>query len=186
LGEVVDDITKIGSTMFKADRAHELVVALNNRIEAVRKKVALTKVRPRVVCLEWIDPLIVAGHWISEMIEIAGGVDCIGDKERVSFQIGWKELVKQRPEVVVVSPCGFTVQRGLAEMNLLTSKKEWRGLPACQNERVFVTDSSSYFSRSGPRLVDGLEMLAEMIHPELFVGMVPQASAVRMYGSDFR
>ena len=186
LEDVLEDILRVGQATDSVEAAETLVASLRDRIEAVRRKASLAGRRPRVACLEWLEPLIVAGHWVPEMVELAGGDDCLGDKQKASFRVEWKEVLEQRPEVIVVLPCGFDVRRGLKEVELLTGREGWRELPAAEERQVFVTDASAYFSRSGPRLVEGLEMLAEMIHPELFSGMVPQEGAIRLYGEPFK
>jgi iron complex transport system substrate-binding protein len=117
------------------------------------------------------------------MVELAGGVNCFGDKEMGSFPMEWDAVVESQPDVVVIMPCGFEVPRGLQDVPLLAARPGWESLPAVQNNRVFVIDASNYTSRSGPRLVTGLEILAEMIHPELFSGMVPEAAARRVYNA---
>jgi iron complex transport system substrate-binding protein len=148
----------------------------------VKRKVALATERPRVACLEWMEPVLVAGHWVPEMVEMAGGEDCLGNKHTPSFRIEWERVLEAQPEVIVVTPCGFDTRRGLQELRLFTERAGWESLPAVQQSQVFVVDASAYFSRSGPRLVDGLEIMAEMLHPELFSGMVPQGAAARVYG----
>ena len=161
------------------------MASLRRSINSVEEKVALASRRPRVACLEWIEPVLCAGHWVPEMVELAGGEDCLGDKGSPSFRVEWQRVLDQLPEVIVVTPCGFDVRRGLQEIDLLTAKEGWESLPAAQNGQIYVVDASSYFSRSGPRLVDGLEIMAEILHPELFSGMVPEGGAARLYGEAF-
>ena len=126
-----------------------------------------------MACLEWMDPVLVAGHWVPEMVEMAGGEDVLGDKHTPSFRIEWERVLEARPEVILVTPCGFDAKRALQEVSLLTEREGWSSLPAVEQSRVFVVDASAYFSRSGPRLIDGLEIMAEILHPELFSGFVP-------------
>ena len=176
---------RVGRATGSEDEADRLVASLRRRIEAVRHAVSLAETRPRVACLEWMEPVLVAGHWVPEMVDIAGGEDCLGDKNNPSFKIEWPRVLEQQPEVVVVTPCGFDVRRGLRDIHLLTEREGWESLPAVQTGHVYVTDASSYYSRSGPRLVDGLEMMAEILHPELLSGMVPQGGSARLYGKVF-
>ena len=180
------DILLVGQATDKEEAAEAMVVSLRERIEAVKAKVALAPKRPKVACLEWLEPIIVAGHWVPEMVELAGGEDCLGNKASPSFTIEWQQVIEQRPDIIVILPCGFDARRAVKEIDLLTGREGWHELPAVEKARVFVTDASAYFSRSGPRLVDGLEMLGEMIHPELFSGMVPQEGAIRLYGAPFK
>jgi iron complex transport system substrate-binding protein len=116
-------------------------------------------------------------------VEIAGGENCFGDKETGSFQMEWDAIVESQPEVLIFMPCGFDVKRALQDVPILTAREGWDTLPAVKNQRVYVIDASAYTSRSGPRLVTGLEIMAEMIHPELFSGMVPEFGAAKIYGS---
>ena len=154
-------------------------------MESVKGKVALAGSVPRVACLEWLDPVLCAGHWVPEIVGLAGGEDCLGDKDSPSFRVEWQQVLDQRPDVIIITPCGFDVKRGLQEIHLLTEREGWDSLPAAQKGQVYVVDASSYFSRSGPRLVDGLEIMAEILHPELFSGMVPEGGVARVYGEVF-
>lgn len=162
--------------------AEPFIARFQARIDAVVEKAAGASSRPRVLHLEWVDPLMCGGHWVPEMVELAGGVNCFGDKETGSFRLEWPDIVASQPEVIILMPCGFGVKRALQDLPLLAEKESWSSLPAVRNNRVYVIDASAYTSRSGPRLVVGLEIMAEMIHPELFSGMIPEAGALRLYG----
>ena len=164
-------------------KAEEITSQMQARIDAVSATASLATHRPRVLHLEWVDPIMCGGHWVPEMVELAGGVNCFGDKETGSFPIEWSAIVESQPEVIVLMPCGFDVKRGLQDLPIVAEKDGWDSLPAVKNNRVYVIDASAYTSRSGPRLVVGLEILGEMIHPELFSGMIPEAGALRMYGN---
>ena len=142
----------------------------------------MTATKPKVLSLEWIDPLIYAGHWVPEMVELAGGENCFGSKDAGSGPMEWSEIVASQPEVIIFMPCGFEVKRALQDVPLLAANEDWASIPAVQNQRVYVIDASAYISRSGPRLVTGLEIMAEMIHPELFSGLIPESGGVRLYG----
>ena len=163
--------------------AEPLVGRLQTRIDAVAKRAANATSKPRVLHLEWAEPVMCAGHWVPEMVELAGGTNCFGDKETGSFRLEWSEVVASQPEVIVLMPCGFDVKRTLQDVPLLTEKEGWASLPAVQNNRVYIIDAGAYTSRSGPRLVVGLEIMAEMIHPELFSGIIPEGGALRLYGN---
>ena len=182
VGDVLEDIRRIGRATGAEQAAESMIVGMQARIDAIVEKAAATT-RPRVLHLEWVDPLLCAGHWVPEMVEMAGGSNCFGDKETGSFPLDWSAIVESQPEVIILMPCGFDVKRALQDLPLLSEKEGWESLPAVQNNRVYVIDAGAYTSRSGPRLVTGLEILAEMIHPELFSGMIPEAGALRLYGS---
>ena len=182
VSDVLEDIKRIGRATNSEDAAKLITDQMQARIDNVVNRLATVVNKPKVLHLEWVDPLMCGGHWVPEMVELAGGINCFGDKETGSFPLEWESIVDSQPEVIVLMPCGFDVKRGLQDLPLLSSKDGWASLPAVKNNRVYVIDAGAYTSRSGPRLVDGLEILAEMIHPDLFSGMVPESGALRVYG----
>ena len=182
LGDVLDDITRVGQATGTEKTAESIKSRMQERIDAVARKASSAGDKPRVLHLEWVDPLMCGGHWVPEMVELAGGENCFGDKESGSFRMEWSAVVASQPDVIVFMPCGFEVKRALQDVPLVAALEGWNTLPAVQNNRVYAIDASAYTSRSGPRLVKGLEILAEMIHPELFQGSIPEAGAVRLYG----
>jgi iron complex transport system substrate-binding protein len=183
LGDVLEDVRRVGRATGKEDMAEVITARMQGRIDAVVEKAAEATHKPRVLHLEWADPLMCGGHWVPEMVELAGGINCFGDKETGSFQLNWPDIVASQPEVIILMPCGFDVKRALQDVPLLAGKEGWESLPAVRNNRVYAIDASAYTSRSGPRLVIGLEIMAEMIHPELFSGLIPEAGALRLYGN---
>ena len=183
VSDVLEDIRRIGRATGAEEAAESLTRKMQARIDAVVEKAGQALDRPRVLHLEWVDPLMCGGHWVPEMVELAGGANCFGDKETGSFPLEWSDIMERQPEVIVLMPCGFDVKRGLQDLPLLSQREGWNSLPAVQENRVYVIDAGAYTSRSGPRLVDGLEILAEMIHPELFSGMIPESGALRLYGN---
>jgi iron complex transport system substrate-binding protein len=126
-----------------------------------------------VACLEWFEPVYAAGHWVPEMVELAGGRDALGGKGKASRIVRWEEVLDAAPEIIVLMPCGFDLARTVHEMDVLEKLAGWSELPAVRTGNVFAVDGNSYFSRPGPRLVDGLEFLAQVIHPEIFPGHAP-------------
>ena len=181
LGDVLEDVRRVGRATDSEAVADRVTSRMQERIDAVTQRAALADTRPKVLHLEWTDPLMCGGHWVPEMVELAGGANCFGDKEMGSFPLEWDAVVESQPDIIVLMPCGFEVPRALQDVPLLTEKDGWDTLPAVRNNRVFAIDASNYTSRSGPRLVTGLEILAEMTHPELFSGMVPEMGARRIY-----
>ena len=159
-----------------------MAAGMQARLDAVAQAAANAQTHPLVLHLEWVDPLMCGGHWVPEMVEMAGGINCFGDKEKGSFKLEWAEVVDSKPDVIILMPCGFDVKRALEDVPLLAKQEGWASLPAVINNRVYVIDAGAYTSRSGPRLVDGLEIMAEMIHPEIFSDMVPEKGALRLYG----
>jgi iron complex transport system substrate-binding protein len=140
---------------------------LRRRVMRVFKRTRSLKKR-RVFCLEWLDPPFASGHWVPEMVALAGGRDPLARTKRDSVRITWEAVAEAAPDVLIVMPCGFTMERTLRELPAAASRPEWAALPAVRNGEVYVADGHSYFNGSGPRLVDGLEILAEILHPEAF------------------
>ncbi|MDR7482112.1 MAG: ABC transporter substrate-binding protein [Armatimonadota bacterium] len=162
LDDILETILEVGRRAGADDAAGALVAALRGRIDRVRRLPPPVP-QPRVVCLEWLDPLFVAGHWVPEMVEIAGGVDVLGHARRDSCVVDWEQVREAAPDVVVIMPCGFDMARTRSEQHLLTGRPGWDGLPAVRAGRVYLTDASAYFNRPGPRIVRGLEILAELL-----------------------
>ena len=167
LGEVLDCVREVGEAAGIERKARDVVSALRERVDAVVSRAERAGDRPRVALLEWLDPPFSTGHWNPELVRLAGGIDGLGQEGRKSRTLEWNEVLAWRPEVVIISACGFTVERTMQEIPLLEKVPGWSRTPAAQSGRVFVTDGSAYFSRPGPRLVDSLELLAHVIHPEL-------------------
>jgi iron complex transport system substrate-binding protein len=182
VADVLEDIRAVGAATGTDEKAEEIISQMQARIDAVTARSSLAAAKPKVLSLEWIDPLIYAGHWVPEMVELAGGENCFGSKDAGSGPMEWSEMVASQPEVIIFMPCGFEVKRALQDVALLAANEAWASLPAVQNERVYVIDASAYTSRSGPRLVTGLEIMAEMMHPELFSGLIPESGGVRLFG----
>jgi len=168
LTDVLDDVARVGEATGQHLTAERLVRELKQRISIVRERAAQLSARPRTACLEWFDPIYAAGHWVPEMIELAGGHDVLGQKGKPSEKIQWKQVVELAPEVIVLMPCGFDVQRTANEATTLEHLEGWQDLPAVKTGKVFAVNGHAFFSRPGPRLVDGLEILASIIHPEFF------------------
>jgi iron complex transport system substrate-binding protein len=122
--------------------------------------------RPREFFAEWIDPIYCAGHWIPEMIEIAGGIDPLARPGGESVRVSWDDVIDSAPEVVIVAPCGFGVDAAREQLPLLAERAGWNELPAVRRGQVFVVDANAHFARPGPRLVDGTELLAHLLHPD--------------------
>ena len=161
------DVLRIGEVTHRSRQAEPLVQELKLRIEAVRDRTARSASQPRVACLEWFDPLYIAGHWVPEMVQIAGGNDMLGTAGAPSVKIEWEALIASRPEILILMPCGFDLERAVRESSLLRNRADWQMLPAVRDGRVSAVSGADYFSRPGPRLIDGLEILSQVIHPEL-------------------
>ncbi len=168
LGDVWDDIRRVAAALGAPERGEELVETLRRRVLAIAVRASRLEARPTVASIEWIDPLMSAGNWMPELVELAGGVPLFGEAGKHSPWLTWEALAAKDPEVIVVSPCGFGIPRTLAELVLLTGREGWADLRAVRAGRVYVADGNAYFHRPGPRLVESLEILAEMLHPATF------------------
>lgn len=161
LGEAFADIRRLAEACGVEERADELLEALGRRVEAVERAAAEASDKPRVVALEWLDPPWIAGHWVPQMIALAGGEDVLGMPGEPSRRASWEEVRAARPDVVVVMPCGYRVEEAGSEALRLRDRLE--ALAA----RVFAVDASAYFSRPGPRLAEGIELIGHLLHPHL-------------------
>jgi len=169
LSEIFEDILRVGQATGRGDQARQYVAELHGRVEAVRSATSgvLPDERPRVACIEWIEPLMLAGNWVPELIEIAGGECELTQPGRHSAYVEWGRLLEFDPEVIVLMPCGFDLERTTAETQTLTNCPGWYRIAATGHQQVWAVDGNAYFNRSGPRIVDSLELLAHLIHPEL-------------------
>jgi iron complex transport system substrate-binding protein len=175
LEDIMETIATVGDVTGTPAQAAAVVAGLRARVQRVRERVAGAPGAPRVACLEWIDPPFGPGHWLPELIALAGGQPGLGRAHADSRRITWDDVIAFAPEVIVVTPCGFDLSRATAEaMRVLPHRTGWDALPAVRHGRIYTVDGNAYFSRPGPRIVDSLELLAELIHPELFGGWGPR------------
>lgn len=182
LDGVLDTILVAGEATGTQERAREVVAGLRERLERVRSRTAAVAHRPRVACIEWLDPPFTGGHWVPEMVAAAGGIDPLGTAGDRSRRADWGEIIAAQPEVAVLMPCGFDAARAEREYVEARLPDGWRNTPAARTGAVWATDANSYFSRPGPRLVDGVEILAAILHPELFPD-APDPRATQRVGS---
>jgi iron complex transport system substrate-binding protein len=168
LADVWTSIEQVAEALDAPERGAELICRLQGRINAIAERASRLSWRPTVACIEWIDPLMAAGNWMPELVELAGGVNLFGEAGKHSPWMTWEQLVVRDPDVIVVLPCGFDMDRSRRDMPVLTSRPEWSRLGAVRDGRGFLADGNQYFNRPGPRLVESLEILAELLHPEAF------------------
>src|SRR6185436_5877237 len=159
------DLRELGDLLGKDSRPLEK--ALRRRLDAVVKKTRKLPKR-RVFCMEWIDPVFASGHWVPEMVEMAGGRDPLASKGKESRRIEWQAVVDAAPDVLILMPCGLSRERTMRELPKATARPGLSTLPATASGEVYHADGPSYFTGAGPRLVDGLEILAEILHPDVF------------------
>ena len=182
LGDMIHDIERIAGAVDQLEKGHALAAELRRRLDHISQKYLRLHSRPRVVCLEWLDPLYVAGHWVPEMIDLAGGHDVLGSTYAPSYETTWREVEAAQPDVVIVMPCGYSIDRTMKELRQRGSAQAtWRR--ACEQwPNLYVVDAASYFSRPGPRLVDGVELLDSILHPNPHLPIDP-INAIKLEAS---
>lgn len=182
LGDVWRDILWVGEETRRGRPAEKLLEQIGQRLAAIREAVSQTSERPRVAFLEWLQPIYVGGHWVPEMIEVAGGKDALGRVRTPSFRVTPEDVIASAPDVVLLSSCGYTAEQARNEYRSMALSEEWNAMPAVRNGQVYALEANSYFSRPGPRLVTGIEALAKVFHPGIQVNpeaeraIVPVAS----------
>ncbi|MBI3462251.1 MAG: cobalamin-binding protein [Planctomycetes bacterium] len=184
LADVLAMIQEIGALTDAQPAARRLTDRFGSEIERIRAEVAGLPVRPGVVCLEWIDPLFACGHWTPELVEAAGGCELLGRVGQPSRRASQEELVAANPDVVLIAPCGFDLVRTVQEAGCIDWQTRWGELSAVRTGRVFATDGSAYFNCPGPRLIESLQILAEVLHPERFAGLAPAHSFQRIHSAN--
>lgn len=176
LRDVWDDIRRVGEATAHRREAQALALTLEQRVAAIEVRAAQSGARPRVLCLEWLDPYYIAGHWVPEMVAKAGGEDVLGRPGEVSRRASADQIANSGAEIMVVMPCGYNVSRALDGYRAVEIPPSWNSLPAVRDRRIFAVDANSYFSRPGPRLADGVALLAHLLHPDLFPAELPAGS----------
>jgi iron complex transport system substrate-binding protein len=179
---IFDNIVEVGDATGRGQQARRLAADLVRRIQAVQAAVETADARPRVFLMEWLEPIFCSGHWCPEMVEMAGGSEILGRAGEESRRVTWDEVVAAAPEVLVLTPCGFHLDRVLAQAPILFGRPAWSDLPAVRAGRVFAVDADSYFARPGPRVVDGIELLAHILHPDRFGWAGPSDAFRRIEG----
>lgn len=174
--DVLDDTLRIGKAIGCGDETRRKVAELRERLAKARESVA-SRDRPRVGCIEWLDPPFSAGHWVPEMVRLAGGKELFAGPGERSVRLTWERVFEAAPDALILMPCGFDAERAAYEARALTELPGWNELPAVQNERVWVVDANSYFSRPAPRLVEGVEILARILHPGALPGALDHLAA---------
>jgi iron complex transport system substrate-binding protein len=171
LTEIFANLLELGAATGTADQAQKLISKSETRLAEIERLTSGLASRPRVFCMEWLDPIYASGHWLPEVVEIAGGVDELARKGADSVRITWADLQNWAPEVLVITPCGFNLEQTVEQANryfIENAPAAFAELPAVKQGRVYAVDANSYFARPGPRVVEGTELLAHLFHPELF------------------
>ena len=168
LEQISDNLREIGKATGTLKKAEALIASSRGTLDQIAEKARAASSRPRVFCMEWLDPVYCSGHWVPEMVTIAGGIDHLGREGSDSVRVSWEDVLAWKPEVLIVMPCGFHLHQVIELSSRLCAMSGWRDLPAVQQGRVYAVDASSYFARPGPRVVEGTELLAHIIHPDIF------------------
>ena len=174
--DIFDDIRRVAEVCSVPERADKLVAKLLDRVEVVRRRASRTANRPRCFLMEWVDPPFCSGHWGPELVEIAGGQDPLGRKHQPSVRIDWQEVLDARPEVIVLALCGYGLDLARRDYELLRRFPGFDSIPAARGGELYLVDASAFFARPGPRIVDSLELLAGILHPEEFPEFAPRGS----------
>jgi iron complex transport system substrate-binding protein len=177
LADVCADIRAVGRATGRIERSSVVTAEFERAVAQVERAVAGLP-RPRVVCLEWLDPPYVAGHWVPEMVTRAGGTDALGHAGKPSFRAEWETIFAAQPEVIVLMPCGYGLNQVAKEFRDLALPEGWHDMPAVRNGRVFLVEASGYFSRPGPRLAAGMAILADAIHSGHRASLTPSAAGL--------
>lgn len=179
LDDILISIMDVAERVGRIKEGRKLIVSLQNRIDSIRIRPKENK--PKVLCIEWIDPFFAAGHWIPQMVEIAGGINGLGSYGKPSYRIGIDEIIKFDPDKIILMPCGFDIDRTLIEFEQAKISNKWKSLQAVQNNEIFAVDAGAYFSKPSPRTITGLEILAKIIHPDKFLDIiVPTNSFIKI------
>jgi len=184
LDDVWQDIIRAGEATNTLPRAEALAAELKAKVQALASitisTTAQATVRPRVACLEWLDPFYVGGHWVPEMVTIAGGEDVLGRAGQPSFKVSADDIAQSNADVIVLMLCGYDAKRNAKEFQATKISPSWENLPAIRNRRIFAVDANSYFSRPGPRLADGVQLLAHLLNPCQFQSPLPARACVKL------
>ncbi len=178
LSDVWENVITVGAATGREKAAESLVEYLKDRVASVERAVRpfiASRVRPRIACLEWLNPIFNAGHWVPEMVALAGGEDVLAHAGKPSVRMEWQQVLDAAPDVILISPCGYDLARAMEEFSHLQLPNGWNDLPAVKQGRVYVTDANSYLSRPGPRLAEGVAILAKALHPDLDMN-IPEGS----------
>jgi iron complex transport system substrate-binding protein len=180
LDDIFGDFERVAAAAGVADQGRALVEQGRERLERLRRGAKHVRSRPRVACLEWLDPLMAAGNWVPELIELAGGTYDLAPAGQHSPTLTWERLIEYAPDVVVLMPCGFKLEQTRRELPGLVARPEWHALPAVRNGRAYSVDGNAYLNRPGPRIVDSAELLAGLIQPGHFASLIPEGSWERV------
>lgn len=166
--EVWEEIAQVARALGIPAVGKRVITELKERLVDVIQQTCMIKRRPSVACVEWMDPLMISGNWVPDLVELAGGQNLFGESGQPSPRVEWRTLTDGNPDVIYLMPCGFSIERTREELAAWRTRPEWPRVRAVRKQRVFLVDGNHYFNRPGPRLIDSAEILAETLHPKLF------------------
>lgn len=166
--DMLQNILTIGRYTGRFSKARQIVARLRTQLHSIEEKVRRIRKKPKVVIIEWLEPIMITGHWVPEMVERAGGRMLLSKPRKKSHRASWREVLAANPDVLIFAPCGFDIKRTKKEMGVFTKKKGWLTLQSVKEGKVYLVDGDAYLTRSGPRLVDGVKILAKIFHPRVF------------------
>jgi len=169
LEDVYKDIQNLADQLGVGKAGTELLELSEERINIIRHKLKFITEKPTVACIEWLSPMMVAGNWTPQIIEIGGGIPVLTEAGKHSSYIDFQDIIDADPDIILIMPCGFSIQRTLQEIGLLLDTPGWTELKAVKTQRVYIADGNQYFNRSGPRMTDSIEIMAEIINPKQFI-----------------
>jgi iron complex transport system substrate-binding protein len=180
LEQIFENLQELGAATGRQQQAEAIIADGRARLERVAAQASRLVVRPRAFCMEWIDPVYCSGHWVPEMVRIAGGIDELGREGADSVRISWDDVVQWAPEILIVMPCGCALAKAVEEAWRIFSYPGAFSLPAVRNSRVYAVDANAYFARPGPRVIEGTELLAHLLHPTVFEWSGPSGAFRRL------
>ncbi|MGZ3755844.1 MAG: cobalamin-binding protein [Mucilaginibacter sp.] len=169
LNDIFHDIQTVATALDVEEAGRNLVEDLQERVDLIRHKLKYIENKPTVACVEWLEPLMVSGNWIPELVGIAGGKSILAEAGKHSPYVDWDDIRLNDPDIIIIMPCGFGIERTMREMDLLLQLPGFNDLKAVKNNRLYIADGNHYFNRPGPRIVDSIEILAEIINPKQFI-----------------
>ncbi len=175
ISDILKNVRTVGELTKTKQKATEIIAQLQSRLSLIVKQVSSQK-KPSVLIIEWLDPVMIAGHWVPEMVERAGGTMLIAKKKEPSQYIVWDDVLRLDPDCIIIAPCGFSIKRTLEEINLIKQKKDFKKLKAYKNNHIFLVDGNAYLTRPGPRIIDGVEIMAEIFHPAVVKRKYPPSA----------
>jgi iron complex transport system substrate-binding protein len=169
LNDIFTDIENVAAALGVSERGAILVEELQERVDIIKHKLKFAESKPTVACIEWLEPMMVSGNWIPELIDIAGGASILAEAGKHSPYVEWVDIRLADPDIILLMPCGFSIERTMKEVSILFEQPGFAELKAVKNNRIYIADGNQYFNRPGPRIVDSIEILAEIINPKQFI-----------------